>query len=152
MHHSKDLDLEQQELVHRAGVRRSLVTESACRSDDAAIQWTSAKRTDGSGSVSLLARDRADPTTDGAGVLVTRTQRDERDEEDTEPANVLGDVVRTLMSAVLAYHRDRAQELRTTRQPEDDQHPARLRDDARGAPRATECSWTRFGVPMDDVL
>ena len=111
-------------------------------SDDAADRWASAKRTDGGGSLSLLARHRADPTADGAGVLVACTQRDERDEEDTEPANVLGHVVRTLISAVLADHRNRAQEVGACRQPEDDQHPARLRDDAQGAVRATEHSWT----------
>ena len=39
--------------------------------------------------MSLFARYRADPTADCAGVLVTRTDRDERDKGDTEPANVL---------------------------------------------------------------
>ena len=69
----------------------------------------SAKRTGWSGcSLSLFARYRADPTADCAGVLVTRTDRDERDKEDTEPANVLRQVVRTLIPAALADHRDRA--------------------------------------------
>ena len=58
----------------------------------------SAKQTGWSGcSLSLFARYRADPTADCAGVFVTRTQRDKRDEKDTEPANVLRQVVRTLI-------------------------------------------------------
>jgi len=69
----------------------------------------SAKRTGWSGcSLSLFARYRADPTADCAGVLVTRTERDKRDKKDTEPANVLRQVVRTLIPAALADQRDRA--------------------------------------------
>jgi hypothetical protein len=70
---------------------------------------SSAKRNGCGGcSLSLFARYRADPTADCAGVLVTRTDGDERDKEDTEPANVLRQVVRTLIPAALADHRDRA--------------------------------------------
>ena len=69
----------------------------------------SAKRTRCGGcSLSLFARYRADPTADCAGVLITRTDRDQRDKKDAEPANVLRQVVRTLIPAALGDHRDRA--------------------------------------------
>ena len=69
----------------------------------------SAERTGCGGcSLSLFARYRADPTADCAGVLITRTDRDERDKKDTEPANALRQVVRTLIPAAFADHRDRA--------------------------------------------
>jgi hypothetical protein len=69
----------------------------------------SAERTGCGGcSLSLFARYRADPTADCAGVLITCTDRDERDQKDTEPANVFRQVVCTRISAALADHRDRA--------------------------------------------